>query len=115
MPSLPARLGRQRRSERSRADLAIASYLAASDQDAAALTRESEQEAATYLATGLPGNGLGANWAQLKADGTADRLRAYRGRLDALAQRRAYAGPLALTRLCPDGTWEPLRLPGDRP
>ena len=99
----------------SRGELAVAHYLANADLYVTGVTYTSEREAAAFLATGAPGNGIGGNWAQVKSDATGDRLRAYRQRLRELAKRGAYDGPVELTRLCPRGTWEPLRLPGDRP
>ena len=95
------------------AELAIAHYLAHGDQYVAGVTFKSEQEAAVFLATGVPGSGIGTDWAHLKADATDGRLRAYRQQLQELAKRGAYDGPTQLTRLSPDGTWEPLRLRGD--
>ena len=98
----------------SRAELAVAHYLANADHYAAGVTRQAEREAVYFLATGMPGNGIGAGWAQLKSDGTTARLRAYRVRLWELAKSGTYDGPTDLQRLRPDGSWEPLRLPDDR-
>ena len=104
---------RRRHIRGSRAELAIALYLAHADQYAVALTHKAERDAATFLATGVPSNGIGTDWAHLKADETAARLRAYRQQLREVAKRGGYDGPTELTRLGPDGTWEPLHLPGD--
>lgn len=106
---------RHQRIGNSRAELAVAHYLAHGEQYVIGVTFKSEREAAAFLATGAPGNGIGGNWAQVKSDATGDRLRAYRQRLRELAKSGAYDGPVELTRLRPNGSWGPLRLPDDRP
>ena len=95
------------------AERAIDRYLAWADGSAAALTRKSAREAAWYQQTGEPARVLVAGLAHLKTDATDARLRDDRVWLWELKQRGVYEGPTALRRLRPDGSWEPLRLPGD--
>ena len=95
-----------------RVERAVERYVERADVYVAALTRKSEREAAIYLETGLNAAEIMA-LGELKSDHTDDALRSYRRRLAQLAHRGLYAGPVRLQRLRDDGTWEPLRLPGD--
>ena len=108
-----ARVQRWRLSAAARAEYAIDYYLAASDAETAMRTRQSLREAAAFLASGVPAAQLLTPLAHVKADDTHDRLRAYRARLAYLARRGRYGGPTDLRRLRADGSWAPLRLPGD--
>ena len=92
---------------------AIDRYLAWADGYAAALTRKSAREAAWYRQTGEPAPALVPGLAHVKSDETDARLRDYRVWLWELVKHERYDGPTELQRMCADGSWEPLRLPGD--
>ena len=92
---------------------AIDRYLAWAEGYAAGLARKGEREAARYVETGEPAAALPPELAQVKPDRTHVALRSYRAGLAHLRSVGVYAGPAELTRMRPDGSWEPLRLPGD--